>query len=64
MLVGFADALAERAGTGLLRDIQRQDGRATAADIAPEYRPALERGRRMETAAGIAYALEDAGVRV
>jgi predicted ATPase/class 3 adenylate cyclase len=63
-LVGFADALAERAGTGLLRDIQRQDGRATAADIAPEYRSALERGRRMETAAGIAYALEDAGVRV
>jgi predicted ATPase/class 3 adenylate cyclase len=62
-LVGFADALAERAGTGLLRDIQRQDGRATADDIVPELRPALERGRRMEVAAGIAYALEDTGGR-
>jgi predicted ATPase/class 3 adenylate cyclase len=62
-LVGFADALAQRAGTGLLRDIQRQDGRATANDIAPEFRAALERGRRMATAAGIAYALDESAVR-
>jgi len=62
-LVGFADALAERAGTGLLRDIQRRDGRATANDIAPEFRPAFERGGAMETAAGIAYALDDSAVR-
>jgi hypothetical protein len=62
-LVGFAYALGDRAGTGLLREIVRRDGRAEPADIAPEFRPALERGRAMETAAGIAYALEDAEVR-
>jgi tetratricopeptide (TPR) repeat protein len=62
-LVGFAYALAERAGTGLLREIVLRDGRADPNDIAPEFRPALERGRAMETAAGIAYALEDSGVR-
>ena len=63
VLVGLADALADRAGTGLLRDIQRQDGRATANDIAPEFRLALERGRAMGTAEGIAYALDDSAVK-
>ncbi len=63
VLVGFADALGDRAGTGILREIARQDGRAMVNDIAPEFRPALDRGRRMETAAGIAYALEDPAVR-
>ena len=63
VLVGFADALAERAGTGILREIAGQDGRAMAKDIAPEFRPALERGRAMDSAAGIAYALDDSAVR-
>jgi predicted ATPase/class 3 adenylate cyclase len=62
-LVGFADALSERAGTGLLREIKKQDGRAGAGDVAPEFNAALERGRAMETAAGIAYALDDSAVR-
>jgi hypothetical protein len=34
-----------------------------AKDIAPEFQPAVERGRTMETAAGIAYALDDSAVR-
>ena len=63
VLVGLADALAERAGTGILREIAHQDGRALATDIAPEFRPALERGRAMETAAGIAYALDDSALK-
>jgi len=63
VLVGFEEALAERAGTGILREIAGQDGRAMAKDIAPEFRPALERGRAMEAAAGIAYALDDSAVR-
>jgi tetratricopeptide (TPR) repeat protein len=62
-LVGFADALSERAGTGILRQIASQDGRALATDIAPEFQPALQRGRAMEVAAGIAYALDDSAVR-
>src|SRR3989475_1388384 len=62
-LVGFAQAQSERAGTGLLAEIAKQDGRAMPKDIAPEFRPAFERGRAMETAAGIAYALEDTVVR-
>jgi predicted ATPase/class 3 adenylate cyclase len=59
ILVGFADALAERVGAGILNEIAKQDQRAVAKDIAPEFKSALERGRAMETAAGIAYALED-----
>ena len=62
-LVGFAQAQSERAGTGLLAEIAKQDGRAMPKDIAPEFRPAFERGRAMETAAGIAYALDDSAVR-
>ena len=58
-LVGFATALSERSGTGILREISTQDRRAEAKDIAPEFRPAFERGRTMETAAGIAYALDE-----
>jgi predicted ATPase/class 3 adenylate cyclase len=57
VLVGFADALGERAGTGILRQIARQDGRAIPSDIAPQFSAALERGRAMDTAEGIAYAL-------
>jgi hypothetical protein len=60
-LVGFADAQAQRAGTGLLKEISQQDGRSVAKDIAPEFIAAFERGRAMATAEGIAYALEDTG---
>ena len=62
-LVGFAAALSERSGTGILREISTQDRRAEARDIAPEFQAAMERGRAMDVAAGIAYALEDAEVR-
>ncbi|MDQ2915276.1 MAG: AAA family ATPase [Chloroflexota bacterium] len=62
-LVGFAEAQSERAGTGLLREISKQDARRLSKDIAPEFRAALERGRAMETAAGIAYALDESAVR-
>jgi predicted ATPase/class 3 adenylate cyclase len=62
-LVGFATALSERSGTGILREISTQDRRAEPKDIAPQFRPALERGRAMDVAAGIAYALEDTGAR-
>lgn len=64
VLVGLADALAVRAGTGILREISKQDGRAEVSDIAPEFKPALERGRAMEAAAGIAYALDTSAARV
>jgi tetratricopeptide (TPR) repeat protein len=59
-LVGAAEMLAQRAGTGLLTDIARQDGRALPSDIAPEFRSALERGLAMEPKAAVAYALGDA----
>jgi tetratricopeptide (TPR) repeat protein len=62
-LVGFATALAERSGTGILRQISTQDRRIEPKDIAPEFRAALDRGRAMDIAEGIAYALEDAEVR-
>jgi len=62
-LVGFATALAERSGTGILRQISTQDRRIEPKDIAPELRAALDRGRAMDIAEGIAYALEDAEVR-
>ena len=64
VLVGLADALAARAGTGILREIAKQDGRADANDIAPEFKPALERGRAMDAAVGIAYALDTAAAPV
>ena len=57
VLIGLADALAVRAGTGILKEISKQDGRTEVTDIAPEFRAAIERGRAMNAAAGIAYAL-------
>jgi tetratricopeptide (TPR) repeat protein len=59
ILVGFADAVAERAGTGLLPNLKVQDGRALPEDIPPELQPAVERGRAMDVAAGMAYALSE-----
>jgi predicted ATPase len=61
-LIGLAYAISRRAGTGLLRDIEHQDGRTKPEDIAPELRPAFDRGDAMDVSAGIAYALEDIGV--
>ena len=58
-LVGIADTFAQRSGTGLLVDIAGQDERSLPKDIAPELQPALERGRAMDTAAAIAYAVGD-----
>ena len=63
-LVGFATALAERAGTGLLHEISKPDHRSEEKDIAAEFRAAFERGHALPTAAGIAYALDDSAVRV
>jgi predicted ATPase/class 3 adenylate cyclase len=60
-LVGFATALAKRAGTGLLHEISKPDARTEEKDIAPEFRAAFERGYAMPTAVGIPYALEDTG---
>jgi predicted ATPase/class 3 adenylate cyclase len=59
ILVGFADALATRAGTGLLPNLRTQDGRALPEDIASELQPAVERGRAMDVAPGLAYALDE-----
>ena len=58
-LIGLAYAISRRAGTGLLGDISRQDARTKPEDLAPELRPAFERGGAMDLTAGIAYALED-----
>jgi predicted ATPase/class 3 adenylate cyclase len=57
VLVGIADTIANRAGTGLLADISRQDGRAVSKDILPEHQAAYERGRAMDVKTGIDYAL-------
>jgi len=59
ILVGFADALATRAGTGLLPNLRVQDGRALPEDIPQELQPALERGRAMDLESGLAYALHE-----
>ena len=61
-LVGFSDALAQRVGAGIIDEIAKQDQRALVKDIAPEFKLALERGRVMEVAAGIAYAVEGRGI--
>jgi hypothetical protein len=58
-LVGFADAQSQRAGTGILKEISRQDGRSVAKDISPEFRTAFDRGRAMSVEDGIAYALSE-----
>jgi hypothetical protein len=55
--------MSERAGTGLLLEVSKQDGRASPKGIAPQFSAALERGRTMEMAAGIAYALDESAIR-
>jgi len=63
VLVGLADALGKRAGTGLLANLRVQDGRLVPEDLPSDLQSAVERGRAMETATGIAYALDDSAAR-
>ncbi|PYO83087.1 MAG: hypothetical protein DMD68_10225, partial [Gemmatimonadetes bacterium] len=58
-LIGLAYAISRRAGTGLLGDISREDARTKPEDLAPELRPAFDRGGAMDLTAGIAYALSE-----
>jgi hypothetical protein len=57
-LVGAWTALAQRTGVGLATLFGTTEGRAVAADIPPERRPALERGLVMKSDAAIAFALQ------
>lgn len=59
VLVGLADALAKRSGTGLLQNLRTQDGRPVPQEMPGDLQPQVDRGRSMDIAAGIAYALED-----
>jgi len=56
-LVGAWTALAKRTGVGLTALFGATEGRAQAADIAPEHRAALERGEAMKAEEAVAYAL-------
>ena len=58
VLIGFADVLGKRSGTGLLANLRVQDGRLVPEDVPSELQPAVERGRAMDTATGIAFAVE------
>jgi hypothetical protein len=60
VLVGAWSALAQRTGVGAADQLARSRGGATAADIPPDRRPALERGLAMTTDDAVAYALESA----
>jgi tetratricopeptide (TPR) repeat protein len=62
VLVGFADALAKRSGTGLLANLRIQDGRPLPQDLPSELQPAVERGRAMDIRSGIEYAIEESEV--
>ena len=57
VLVGAWSALSQRTGVGLADVFGATEGRATAADIPAERRPALERGLAMKADEAIAYAL-------
>jgi predicted ATPase/class 3 adenylate cyclase len=63
ILVGLADALSTRAGTGLLANLRVQDGRQFPKDLLSELQPAVDRGRAMDVRAGIAYAVGDEAIR-
>ena len=58
VLVGAWTALSQRTGVGLADSFGATEGRAVAADIPPERRPALERGLAMSTEAAAAFAGE------
>ena len=57
-LVGAWTAIVARTGVGLADTIQREEQRTVAADVAPQQRPALERGLAMTTEEAVAYALD------
>ena len=59
VLVGIADTLAKKSGTGLLNNLRTQDGRPMPPDISPDLQAEVRRGQAMDTATGIAFALED-----
>jgi predicted ATPase/class 3 adenylate cyclase len=59
VLVGFAEALGKRSGTGILANLRIQDGRLMPGDVPDELQPAVERGRAMDIRSGIAYAVEE-----
>src|SRR5438067_113435 len=58
VLVGAWSALAQRAGIGIVEAFAAPEGRATAADIPSERRPALERGLAMTTDEAVRFALQ------
>ena len=55
VLVGAWTALAQRTGVGLANLFGPSEGRALAAEIPAERRPAVERGLAMKTDAAVAY---------
>jgi tetratricopeptide (TPR) repeat protein len=59
-LTGAADALARRAGTGLITNFVQTEGRWSPERVPAELRPSLERGLAMDEAAAIAYIAEEA----
>jgi len=58
ILVGAWSALSQRTGVGLANVFGATEGRAVAADIPAERRPALERGLALNTDDAVAYARE------
>jgi hypothetical protein len=56
-LVGAETTVVAITGVELMRTIRNEEKRAVPADIAPAYRPALERGLAMTMDDAVAYAL-------
>ena len=57
VLLGAWTALVERTGVGLATSLKDTEGYGTEADLPTEHRPAFDRGRALQTAAAIAFAL-------
>ena len=57
VLVGAETRVIAETGVELTQVIRTEERRATAADIAPEHRAALERGLAMKMGDAVAYAL-------
>src|SRR5438093_395611 len=57
VLIALADVRGKRPGTGLLANLRVQDGRLGPEDVPSELQPAVARGRAMDTATGIAFAV-------